>query len=314
MGLGAMKSFKNISKKIVISLIIFIIFPILSNKIDFYFQNLATLPSGDLTSSAFSCYIFSQTSDQVDPFYLDLLRDGKYFYDNDNYAGAIENFKIAFIGFLDHPPKLLECYIYLTVCYHRLRDLEQSKFYYNEIKRLNLQEHLKSIDPPQALMDKYNEIASYFSRLEAKAASRASSAALNAEVKRLKETIKKNKRDFEAYLRLHKIYLQQNRIKNAKSILKDLLKVDPRNGNGYFELGKILAIEKKFKEALQNFNRASAFLKNDIDLFYERAKAYYELKNYASAKQEFLNVQAINKNYKDTEKYFALIEEKEKRK
>jgi tetratricopeptide (TPR) repeat protein len=253
----------------------------------------------------------------VDPFYLDLLRDGKYFYENGDYGEAVENFKIAFFGFLDNPPMLMECYLYLTICFYQIKDMEQAKHYYDEIKRLNLEEHLQEIGPPQSLLDKYYEIDAYFSRLEASSSSplspsRLSASSPEAEIDQLKQAIKDNRRNYEAYLRLKTIYLQQNKIKEAKSILQDMLKIDPRNGNAYFELGKILAAEKRYQEALRKFRQASPLLPDNIDLHYETAKALYQLKDYDQAREEFAKVQAINEKYKDTEKFLAAIEEAER--
>ena len=332
-GIGYKKLLKKVYKTIVIFFIIFIIFPVFSNKINPQKQvkNLAKPFSVSLNSSAFPGSLFAQTSEQIDPFHQKLFEEGKYFYDNGNYTEAIENFEIAFIGLLDNESKLLECYIYLTVCFYQIKNLEKSKFFYNEIKRLNLQEYMKTIKPPKSLLDKYHEIASYFSRFEAQAkisspdsskktadlptiTSPSSKEILEAEIKRLKEAIKNDKRNLEAYFRLSTIYLEQGKNKKAKSVLKDLIKLDEKNGNAYFELGKIFVTEKKYYEALNQYRRAALLLQGDIELHYEIAKIYYELKNYQRAKQEFLKVQEINKTYKDTEKYLALIEEKEKRK
>ena len=276
------------------------------------------IASPALISSSSSALAQAQTTEQVDPFYLDLLRDGKYFYENGDYDGAIENFKVAFFGFLENPPKLTECFLYLTVCYYLIKDTEQAKYYYDEIKRLKLEEHLEGINPPQSLLDKYHEIDAYFSRLEASSvsplsSSRIAASSLETEIDQLKEAIKSNMRNYEAYFRLSAIHLQQKNFKEAKSTLEDLLKISPKNGNAYFELGRILAAEKEHEQALQKFRKAAPLLPNNIDLHYEMAKAHYELENFEEARQEFSAVQAINKSYKDTEKYLAAIEEAEKR-
>lgn len=301
------KLVKNISKRIVPSIIIFLIFSLFNAKIN-----------------------FAQTSEQIDPFYQKLFEEGKYFYNNADYSMAIENFEIAFFGFLDNEPKLLECYIYLIVCHYQVKNSEKSRYFLNEIKKLNLQEYLKNIKPPKDLLDKYYEVASYFSRLEPKTVtpspptskakksypeieSLSSKEMLEAEIERLKETIKKDKKNSSAYFRLSAVYINLNKIKEGKSVLEDLIKVDPKNGNAYFQLGKILTFEGKTHEAITRFQKAASFLQNDIELYYELGKVYYRLKNYQKAKQEFLKVQEINKTYKNIEKYLALIEEKEKK-
>lgn len=106
------------------------------------------------------------TTTTADPFYEKLFEEGKYFYQNGNYLNAIENFEIAFFGFPDNLPRLLECYIYLTVCFFKEKNLEKSKHFSSEINRLNLQEYLNEINLPKDLMDKFLEINSYFSRFD----------------------------------------------------------------------------------------------------------------------------------------------------
>ena len=269
-------------------------------------------------------HIAAQSEQQVDPFYLKLVKNGIYFYDEGNYAEAIENFEIAFFGFTDHPPILLECYIYLTVCHREINNEEKTEYYYSEIKSQNIQEYMDEIKLPKALMDKYHEITAYFSRLTQKTKSSSISSkskppavpslpadnTLESEADQLKKLIKSNRKNSESYFKLSTIYLEQNKIKEAKSILADLLKIDKKNGNAYFEMGKIFLIDNKKDKALEQFLKANLFLQNNIELHYQTAKLYYETENYQKAEQEFQKVQEINKTYKDTEKYLSSIAEK----
>jgi hypothetical protein len=110
----------------------------------------------------FSGLLLAQTTEQEDPFYKKLFEDGKYYYQNDKTPEAIENFEIAFFGYLDNLPKLLECYVYLTVCHFQQKNIEKSKYYADEIKRLKLQDYMKNITPPESLMKKYEEIIAKF--------------------------------------------------------------------------------------------------------------------------------------------------------
>jgi len=168
------------------------------------------------------------TTTTADPFYEDLFEEGKYFYQNGNYLNAIENFEIAFFGFPDNLPRLLECYIYLTVCFFKEKNLEKSKHFNSEINRLNLQEYLNEINLPKDLMDKFLEINSYFSRFDSLAkiarspsssvktsyptpTSTSSPKSLELEIVRLKQTIKNNKRNLDTYFRLSSIYVEQKK-------------------------------------------------------------------------------------------------------
>jgi outer membrane protein assembly factor BamD (BamD/ComL family) len=82
----------------------------------------------------------AQNTEKEDPFYRKLYDEGKYFYDKKNFAGAIQDFEIASFGYLDNLPRLLECYVYLTICQFQQRNYEKAKFWIDEIKRLNLED------------------------------------------------------------------------------------------------------------------------------------------------------------------------------
>jgi tetratricopeptide (TPR) repeat protein len=271
----------------------------------------------------------AQSRNQVDPFYLKLFEDGKYFYRNADYPEAIENFEIAFFGLLDSPAKLLECCIYLAVCHNLVKNTEKAKYYRDEIARLNLQGHLKTNDLPKELADTYLELDSYFARLDARSSKTASSSALAASlpplsrtspqdtklaVEQLKQAISGDPRNFEAYFRLSALYVAQNKLKDGRKTLEELIKVAPQNGTAYFEIGKIYLRDKKSKNGLASFEKAALLLPGDIEIHYELAKLYFDSQKYGEARQEFGRVQKIKEDYKDTAKYLALLESADKKK
>ena len=101
----------------------------------------------------------SQVTESVDPFYENLLEEGRFFYQEGKTAEVIENLEIAYFGFLDSPPRLAECYIYLTVCHFQQKNLEKAKYYHNEIKRLKLEQQMAAAKLPENLAKKYAEVA-----------------------------------------------------------------------------------------------------------------------------------------------------------
>ena len=101
----------------------------------------------------------SQVTESVDPFYENLLEEGRFFYQEGKTAEVIENLEIAYFGFLDSPPRLAECYIYLTVCHFQQKNLEKARHYLSEIKRLKLDQQTASLKLPENLAKKYAEAA-----------------------------------------------------------------------------------------------------------------------------------------------------------
>lgn len=268
----------------------------------------------------------SQESDRVDPFYEKLFSDGIVFFKSGNYPEAVENFEIAFFGFLDHPSKLLECYIYLTVCHFKLKDLEKAKHYLDEIDRLKLRDRLEKLKLPEDLADAFLEVTTYLDRLGLRAKTGAPFSERRAtalsptpspaplpspqtEIRELRSAIKADRLQPAPYFRLSAVYLEQKKFKEARKVLEDLIKAVPSSGAAYLELGKIHALEKNHKKALEAFQKASPFLSGSIELQYEMGKAYFELRNYEKAGKEFAAVQQISPTYKDTEKYVSLLEE-----
>ncbi len=101
----------------------------------------------------------AQVAESVDPFYENLLEEGRFFYQEGKTAEAIENLEIAFFGFLDSPARLAECYIYLTVCHFQQKNIEKARYYLSEIKRLKLDQQTAALKLPENLAKKYAETA-----------------------------------------------------------------------------------------------------------------------------------------------------------
>lgn len=101
---------------------------------------------------------------QEDPFYKKLYDEGKYFFGNRNYAGAVEDFTIASFGSLDNLPRLLECYICLTVSYFELKNYEKARYYIDEIGRLKLMDQAKAADLPEDLVKRYEATNARFAK------------------------------------------------------------------------------------------------------------------------------------------------------
>jgi len=339
-----------------------------------------------LVSAAFVPFLQAQVPEQVDPFYKKLYEDGKYFYQSGDYAGAASNFGVAFFGFVANPPQLLECYIYLEVCFAQLKNAEKAKYYYDEIKRLRLQSHLKNLKLPEDLEVKYLELNAAFARLETKAAGGSGAVASKtepkskskpesqppassprkeadskprqtapppstpkkeadsgkakdlsekpanepaqtaepasktktspapavspaeaaaAEIKQLKDSIKKDKGNPDPYFRLSTLFVDQKKFKDARAALESLLGINPKNGPAHLELGKIYVAEQKTKEALAAFEKAAALLPDNPAPHYALGKLYFDLKNYDKAQQSFSLAQRIDSQYMDVARYMA---------
>jgi len=277
---------------------------------------LSTICAGILLVLIIVPWGFSQVAEQVDPFYTKQLEEGKFLYQSGKFAEAAQCFEIAAFGFLDSPASLLESYLYLEACHFQTKNVDKAKYYADAMKRLKLEAQIASLNLPAPLTDKHREIAAYFSRLEAKVPppSVSGSPGVADEVAKLKNLIKANQGNADAALKLSAIYLEQKNLKAAKSTLQDMLAVNPKHPLAHFELGKILASERKYAEALAAFDKAAPSLPNDIELFYQIGTAAAALKNNEKAGWAFGRVNQLGPSYKDTAKFIAQIEALEKSK
>lgn len=60
----------------------------------------------------------------IDPFYLDMLRDGLHAYDRKEYVKAVHDLRLACFGMLDEPKTLADCLARLALAQDRAEDVE----------------------------------------------------------------------------------------------------------------------------------------------------------------------------------------------
>jgi hypothetical protein len=103
-------------------------------------------------------------ADDEDPFYRRLYEDGKDAFEIGNIQEAVEDFEIAFFGYLDNLPRLLECYMYLAVGHYELKNVDKCKADLDEIHRLNLEEHMATAAPSETLLKRFREVQGRFQK------------------------------------------------------------------------------------------------------------------------------------------------------
>lgn len=250
--------------------------------------------------------LLSQVSTE-DPFYYELLREGKFAFNSGNYKEAIEDLRIAAFGFIDNRAKLTECYVYLVICFFNLKDIESARFYDNEIKSLGGSEALKEANLPKEVEAKFLEISHYLARFSS--FPQVSSGGED-EIKVLQEAIKKYPQEIKNYYKLSSIYIDSLKFSEAIGLWEDFLKTNKSNPYPYLEIGKIYHLTKNYKKALQYLEKASALLTNpEPELHYELGVIYFELNNYEKAYEELSIVKKINENFKELPKYWNTLDE-----
>lgn len=101
----------------------------------------------------------ARTAEEVDPFYMNLLDEGRALYRDGDPAGAVEDLTVACFGFLDSPVRLLEGYVYLALCHDQLKNDDKARFYIQEIRRLKLEDHMADSGLPEEVAGKFTNLA-----------------------------------------------------------------------------------------------------------------------------------------------------------
>ena len=246
--------------------------------------------------------LYSQEIEE-NPFYEKLFDEGKYYYSVGNYAEAVENIKIAFFGFLDNHEKLTESYIYLAVCHSLLNNQEQSLYFSNEIKRLNLQQHVPSIQQPYDLVSRYKALTS--SQPSAKIIPQKELQIMRDPVttpiqRQVVSQKKEDPSELEAGLRQAEELVKQKNIEAAKSSLFALLGKFPNDIRAFTSLGVIYVNELEFQNAIQILMESKSIEQKNIKACYYLGVAHLAEKNYQQAAREFKIVIDQNPQYKST--------------
>lgn len=90
--------------------------------------------------------------DQGDPFYGNLIVKGREAFEKGEFEAAAGSFEIAYFGFLDNPPRLVECFVYLVSAHAELGNAEKRDHYLGEIRRLKLEKYIDEAKIPGDLL------------------------------------------------------------------------------------------------------------------------------------------------------------------
>jgi tetratricopeptide (TPR) repeat protein len=93
--------------------------------------------------------------------------------------------------------------------------------------------------------------------------------------------------------------------KQAESLLKKAVELDPQNAEGHFQLGLIFVNLKNHPEAIEALRKAADLDPSSADTFFNLGFVYAVTKNYPNAEKMFSRVTELKPSYLD-EAYFNL--------
>jgi TonB family protein len=213
---------------------------------------------------------YQETSQKIDPFYLERLRGGEQAFYSGDFETAVEEMKIAVVGLGGENELLAKAYLYLGLSYYQLKNAGEAKTSLRKALDLLDMEGLRALIENEAVWDYLNRVMIDLGiqgpQVQEGAAiqfrnpgqGQMGSASGEAFVKRLGQQIKSNPRNVDLYYELYDYYREQGNTKEAKKTLEDLIKKNRNEGKAYYLLGRIQYQQRDLKNAEQNLQRVFA--------------------------------------------------------
>jgi tetratricopeptide (TPR) repeat protein len=237
--------------------------------------------------------LHAQVPEQVDPFYKNLLEEGKTLYLKGDLEGSAKCLEIAFFGYLDFPAKVLECYVYLLIDRYGLKNVERAGYYRAEIRRLNLERQFPNLSLPPEIKAKYDGINAAFARVEASASGRPSAPPTQIPTAASKAALSAQKP-----LSSPAETAAQPRTPAPAPAKTEFL---PDDVPSLIKLTEGALADLHFEKAYQAMMKAIKLDNENIQVRYLLGRANFGLKRYKEAVAEFEVVLARSPGYKDTE-------------
>ena len=248
---------------------------------------------------------------EADPFYLNLLEKAEKSLLEGNFSKAIEELEIAAFGLTTERRLEAKAYVYMSLSYFYLKDLERSKNYLKEAQKLveakdfqnlNLHESVRTdleslVNSFKAEIAKEQEVEKMREKYEAEDIPPGETKEEEAPgrldrdlriIRKLEKDIEQDPRKTSLYYDLYLLYKHNNNVFYAKRTLENLIKNNPSERQGYYLLGKLEFEEKNYGEAEKIFEKILNLFKRaqlDENILSE-TRAYIILASYLRGKEK----------------------------
>lgn len=230
-------------------------------------------------------------SQEVDPFYSNLLEKGEKSFLAGNYKDAVKELEIAAFGILGENKLRAKAYVYLSLSYYYLKETDKSEKYLKDAISLVGEEELRSLEIAESARIELENLLNSFKLKENQKQAAEKRSVRRVDIGLIKELVKNIKahpRNVDLYYELYNIYIDDNNFKAAKDMLKNLVKNNPGEINGYYLLAKIEFRERKYKDAEKIFERILELSKRIQikESILAETRAYLILSSYLRGKRK----------------------------
>ena len=115
-------------------------------------------------------------------------------------------------------------------------------------------------------------------------------------------------KDAEKYLqKAVDLYMTEDKVNEAESILKELTAINPNTLNVYNSLGVLYRKKGELEKALKNYQKAIKIHPDEPNIYYNIGRLYLDLKDPDSAKDSFSKALEINPDFKEAKEVIQAI-------
>ena len=230
-------------------------------------------------------------SQEIDPFYIQLLNKAERFFLEGDHQKAIEQLEIAAFGLLNNKILQAKANIYLSLAHYHLRHTEKSEAYARQVVDNLTQQELERIDIPDQSLQEFTGLLARFqlsgyeseTRVVVKREENTTTNPTPEETAAdLEERIQANPSNIVLFYDLYELYKSDHNLKKARKTLEKLVEEHPDEVYAFYLLGLMRFQQGKFKDAEKHFTealrpRSNLIISEDLT---EEVRAYQILSAY----------------------------------
>jgi TonB family protein len=214
-----------------------------------------------------------ETSQKIDPFYLERLRGGERAFFAGDFETAVEEMKIAVVGLGGENELMAKAYVYLGLSYYQLKNVGEAKTSLRKAFGLLDMEGLRALISNETVWNYLNRVMIDLGVREREGEEVTALQLRNLEqrqmggeagenyVKNLEQQIKSNPRNVGLYYELYEHHMGSGNIKEARKTLEGLIKKNRNEAKAYYLLGRIQYRQRGLKDANQNLRKVFSIQK-----------------------------------------------------
>jgi tetratricopeptide (TPR) repeat protein len=239
-----------------------------------------------------------ETSQKIDPFYLQRLDSGERAFMEGDYGKAVEELKIALFGIQEDLQLQAKANFYLGLSYYYLDNTAEAKIRLKEAKDYLGIDGLRALVTDESVWFYFNRVLADLELTEdvqkkptgmvipqrIPGEKQARETRAESVIENLEQQIKSNPQNVSLYYDLYKYYKEDGNTKEAKKTLKDLIRRKPTEAKAFYLLGRIQYELRDLKDADRKLRRVFTLQKTvPVDEYVLlEARAYHILNTYLS--------------------------------